>query len=100
MGSIAKEVVRRARVFQMDIAYYDIIRNEAAEKVNSACATFPDDLLASADHLSIHVPLTPETTGMFGYETPLQMQADRSFINTACGPLWTRRDSTAPYGKS
>ena len=87
MGSIAKEVVRRARVFQMDIAYYDIIRNEAAEKEFGVRYLPLDDLLASADYLSIHVPLTPETTGMFGYETLCKCKPTAYLINTARGPI-------------
>ena len=46
-----------------------------------------DQLLAAADVVSIHVPLTAETRGMFGAEQFARMKPGAVFINTARGGL-------------
>jgi glycerate dehydrogenase len=51
-------------------------------------------LLAEADVLSLHCPLTPETAGLLGAAELAQMKPDALVINTARGGLvdawWTR----------
>jgi glycerate dehydrogenase len=46
-----------------------------------------DDLLARADVVSLHCPLTPETTGLISAERLARMKPDAVLINTARGGL-------------
>ncbi len=43
--------------------------------------------LAEADFISLHVPLTPETRGLFGWEAFRKMKAGAYLINAARGPI-------------
>ena len=46
-----------------------------------------DELLARADVVSLHLPSTPETKGMFNAETFAKMKDGAYLINTARGAL-------------
>ncbi|WP_020655920.1 NAD(P)-dependent oxidoreductase [Massilia niastensis] len=46
-----------------------------------------DQLLARADVLTLHVPLTPDTRGMIGKESLARMKRDAVIINTGRGAL-------------
>src|SRR5271167_3580665 len=65
-GRIGRAMARRASGFQMKVIYHDAAR--VAEDVEQELkAEFRDfnSLLAESDFVSVHVPLTPETRGMF-----------------------------------
>jgi len=61
LGRIGLAVARRAKGFGMKVMYNDAIRNERAEMEHGLVFSPLEDLLATADFLTIHVPLTPET---------------------------------------
>src|ERR671920_490517 len=61
-GRIGQAVARRARGFGMEILYHNRSRKQEAERDLEARYMQLDDLLAAADFVSIHTPLTPETT--------------------------------------
>jgi glyoxylate reductase len=46
-----------------------------------------DDLLQSADFVSIHTPLTPETTHMIGADELDNMKPEAVLVNTSRGPV-------------
>ena len=46
-----------------------------------------DDLLATADFVSIHAPLLPSTRGLFSADLFRKMKKGAMLINTARGPL-------------
>ena len=46
-----------------------------------------EDLLAEADYVSVHMPLTDETRGMFNAERFAQMKPTALFLNMARGPI-------------
>jgi glycerate dehydrogenase len=46
-----------------------------------------DELLARADVLTLHVPLTPDTRGMIGKASLARMKRDAIIINTGRGAL-------------
>jgi glyoxylate reductase len=88
-GRIGADVAHRAKNgFMMNVVYYDIRRNEALEKDFGAtfCAT-PEEVLKVADVVSIHVPLTKETTHLINADRLKLMKKDSYLINTSRGPV-------------
>jgi glyoxylate reductase len=88
LGNIGSRVARRARAFGMSIAYQG--RHEAAAGVVAeleARRMELDELLASADVLSLHCPLTPETMHLIGARELALMKPTATLINTARGPV-------------
>lgn len=87
-GRIGRSVARRASGFQMKIIYTDAVRaSEEVEK--SVNAEFHDmnSLLAESDFISLHVPLLPETRGLFNGPKFLRMKPTAFLINTSRGPV-------------
>jgi glyoxylate reductase len=88
LGGIGKWVAQRARAFGMEIAYHS--RHPAPAEVEAALGAermaLPD-LLASADVVSLHCPLTPETHHLIGREELARMKPSAVLINTARGPV-------------
>ncbi len=86
-GKIAKALVPKARGFGLNIIVYSPntepqqIANHDAQKV-----TF-DELLVSADFITVHAPLTPKTEGMFGAIEFRAMKPTAFLINTARGGI-------------
>ncbi len=87
LGAIAAEVVRRAKAFGMEVVYYDVARQEEKERALGVAYLPLDELLAGSDFVSLHLPLLPETRGMFGYERFARMKPTARFINTARGAV-------------
>src|SRR6266852_5499127 len=87
-GRIGQAVARRATGFQMKVIYYDAVRAPLdIEKGFHAEYRDLNALLAEADFVSVHVPLLPETRGMFNAKTFSQMKPSAFFINTSRGPV-------------
>ena len=87
-GRIGKAVARRAFGFQMKVIYTDAMR--APEDVErSMNAEFRDlnALLAESDFISLHVPLLPETRGLFDGPKFFRMKPSAFLINTSRGPV-------------
>ncbi|WP_322865578.1 2-hydroxyacid dehydrogenase [Aquicoccus sp. G2-2] len=87
LGHIGREVARRAAGFDMRIIYHNR-RPLAADRAMGAqyCSDL-DTLLAQADIVSLHCPLTAQTRGMINTRTLARMQAGAVLINTARGEL-------------
>ena len=58
-GRIGQALARRAKGFGMDILYHNRSRREEAEQELGARYLELDELLETADFISIHTPLTP-----------------------------------------
>lgn len=87
MGRIGRAVARRGKGFDMRILYHDVRRDEGAERELGAKFTSFDELLRESDFISIHVPLTKETRGMFGANEFEKMKTDAILINAARGGI-------------
>lgn len=88
MGRIARAVARRATGFNMRVLYTTRTPLDAAEaKELGAESVSKEELLASSDYLSVHCPLTPETTHAFGASEFKAMKNSACLINTARGPI-------------
>lgn len=87
-GEIALEVTTRARAFGMRVLYYNRRRLPARweERLGLAYRDL-DGLLAEGDYVSLHLPHTPETTGLIGRRELSLMKAGAALINTARGGL-------------
>jgi len=79
-GHIATEVGRRARAFGMRVLAYDpyVKTHEVAELVPDLATG-----LAAADYVSMHLPLTPETTGLLNKSTFALMKRGVVLVNAA-----------------
>jgi glyoxylate reductase len=87
-GRIGRAVARRASGFQMRVLYSDAVR--AAEDVEKSLnAEFCDlnKLLAESDFVTLHVPLLPETRGLFDAPKFFRMKPTAFLINTSRGPV-------------
>lgn len=88
-GRIAAEVARICgRGFDMRVLLFDPYAgaSRAAAMGAEFCASL-DDMLARADLISIHVPLTPETRGLIGAERLARMKPSAILVNTARGGI-------------
>ena len=88
-GRIGAEVIRRAKHgFLMNVVYYDIRRNEKLEADFGAtfCPTV-EEVLKVADVVSLHVPLTAETTHLIDAKRLALMKPGAFLVNTARGPI-------------
>lgn len=86
-GRIPRALVPRAKSFGVRIIAYDpyiapdIFQEFGVEQVSL------DQLLTESDIVSIHTPLTPETTHLLGLEQLKKMKPTAYLINTARGPI-------------
>ena len=87
-GRIGRAVARRAAGFQMKVIYYDSVR-VPLDVERGFHAEYRDlsALLGEADFVSVHVPLLPETRGLFNTKTFAQMKPTSFLINTSRGPV-------------
>jgi glyoxylate reductase len=86
-GRIGAEVAKRARGFEMEVVYYDIVRNKALEKSLGVRYVSLEDLLRSSDIVSINVTLTPQTRHMMGDKEFAMMKDGAFLVNTARGAV-------------
>ncbi|HEX4579944.1 MAG TPA: D-glycerate dehydrogenase [Candidatus Dormibacteraeota bacterium] len=87
-GRIGQAVARRALAFGMRVAYATDVEVTIEDDLRGRVTEMPlGDLLASADVVSLHVPLT-ETTHHLINETSLQaMKSTAVLVNTSRGPV-------------
>lgn len=84
-GRIGGEVARRARAFGMRICAYDpYLAPERAEALEIELCPL-DAVIARADVLSLHVPLTESTAGLIGAEQLARMKPGAVVVNAARG---------------
>ena len=86
-GRIGQSVARRARGFGMQILYHNRSRKEEAEQELGARYLELDELLETADFVSIHTPLTDETSHLIGAEELAKMKPEVVLVNTSRGPV-------------
>lgn len=84
-GAIAREVASRARALGMDVAAHDPLLPADSPAWSMARRLDLDTLLAKADVISLHVPLTPETRGLINARRLGMMRNDAILLNAARG---------------
>jgi len=93
LGRIGAEVAKRGRGFNMKVLYYDEIRRSEEEERQLSVEYIPElaKLLSSADFISVHVPLLPQTRHLIGAAEFALMKPTAVFINTSRGPVVDQR---------
>lgn len=87
-GRIGSRVAELAGAFGMEVLYNDIKRSEDFEQSTGAVfVETPDELLAQADFVSLHVPLLDATRHLVNAERLARMQPGAFLINTSRGPV-------------
>lgn len=87
LGRIGSAIARRAKGFNMKIIYHDVYRREDLEEKLGVEYMSRDDVLAEADFITLHVPLTEETHHMIGRGELQTMKKTAFLINTSRGPV-------------
>jgi glyoxylate reductase len=83
-GRIGAAIAQRAAGFDMNVIVTSRRRPPRAEELGVTHVSL-DELLARADHVVIAVPLTDETTGMFGAAAFAAMKRTATLINISRG---------------
>jgi len=97
VGQIAQRVARRAKSLGMDVIGYDPYvapYDYPVTEIGVELTDF-DSLLARSDFVSIHLPLTDTTKGIFGNLAFGKMKPDAWLINTARGTIVDEDDLAA-----
>ncbi len=95
-GRIGQLVSERAGGFGMRVVAYDpLVSAERYRELGVERAESPDDVLAAADFLTLHLPRTPETTGWLNAGTLAKCKDGVRVLNVARGPLVVDEDLQA-----
>ena len=86
-GNIGAIVIDRAHALHMKVVAYDPFLSEERAADLGCRKVGLDDLLAQADFISMHVPLTSETRGILSAEAIARMKPGVRIINCARGGL-------------
>ena len=82
-GNIGQTLVTYAQAFKMKVVF---VEHKHAETVRDGYVSF-DEAVRTADALSLHCPLTPETANMIGEAELQQMKPGAILINCGRGGL-------------
>ena len=87
LGRIGALVAERLRGFGMHIVAYDPYTTPAKASQLGARLVDLDELLATADFISIHLPKTPETLGLIGADALAKVKPGVVLVNAARGGI-------------
>ena len=89
LGRIGQEVAKRALAFQMRVLGYDpFLSQEQAAKLGIKRVETVRDMLPDVDYLTVHTPLTPETTNLIDKDAIAVMKPGVRLINAARGGIY------------
>ncbi|NRA34236.1 MAG: class II aldolase/adducin family protein [Polyangiaceae bacterium] len=86
-GAIGKKVAARLVPFGVKVIVSDPFVTPEIAALHGATKVEFDELLETADFVSLHVPVTKSTTGMMGVEQFAKMKPGSFFINSARAAL-------------
>ena len=87
MGRIAKELIKILHGFGMRVMAYDLYPDQDFAKQYDVQLVSLDELYAQSDIISLHCPLTPETTFLINAQSIAKMKRGVMIINTGRGKL-------------
>lgn len=86
MGRIGRTLARLAIPLGIRVQYYDILGAIAPADLDAAFVSM-DQLLATSDFVSLHVPLSPQTRGLISTAQFAAMKPTAYLLNTARGGI-------------
>ncbi|MFN8526592.1 MAG: 2-hydroxyacid dehydrogenase [Chloroflexota bacterium] len=88
LGNIGRQVTKRLHGFDAEVCYYDVRRLSPDEEASVGVMFRElDDLVASADIISLHLPYLPSTRHILSRERLGRMKRGAIVVNTARGEL-------------
>lgn len=85
-GNIGRMVGERAVGLKMNVLAYDPFHAHTTSPPGTEYVGI-DDLISRSDFITLHMPLTPQTKGLFGKENLLKMKKSAYLINCARGGI-------------
>lgn len=87
-GNIGRQVAQKVQVFGARVQYFDVFRlpSETEEKFNMQYASI-EEIIATSDIITLHIPLTDSTRHMLGEKQFASMKQGAIVINAARGGL-------------
>ena len=83
-GNVGRLVGRKAAALGMKVKAIDpFLPDEKIVEGGAEPAASLEDLYATSDYVSIHIPATPETIGSIGYDLVTKMPKGATLVNTA-----------------
>ena len=96
IGAIGKTVARiLSQGYQAKVIAYDPYVDEAVMRANHATKVSFDELLAQSAIISLHCPLTSETSRMFGAKELAAMKDQAIIVNTCRGEIFNQDELIA-----
>src|SRR3982751_3418667 len=87
LGSIGRQIEKRARAFEMRIVAHDpYVTSAIAADFGAELVSLPE-LYAASDYITLHVAATPETEGMLSRDAFACMKDGVRVVNCARGEL-------------
>ena len=87
LGAVGRQVARRLRAFDCAVIAYDPAPDTAFARDHAVELLPQAEVVARADFLSLHLPVTAETRGLVGAALLAQMRPSAFLVNTARGEL-------------
>lgn len=87
LGNIPRALAPKAKAFGLEVIAHDPYAAPATFAACGVKSVSLEDLLARADIVSVHAPLTPATRGLLNAAAFARMKKGALIINTARGPL-------------
>lgn len=87
MSTIGRKLHEHLQNFDLDMIVYDPYLSEAEAKALQVKQVSLEVLFSTADVVSLHAPLLPDTVGLITGDHFKLMKPDTSFINTARGKI-------------
>jgi D-3-phosphoglycerate dehydrogenase len=95
-GRIGQLVAQRARGFNMKVVAFDpFVAAERYRELGVEQADSPDDVYATADFLTLHLPMAPDTEGWLNAEVLAKCKDGVRILNVARGSLVVDEDLKA-----
>lgn len=92
LGRIGTEMAKRALAFGMTVKAHDpFLTEEQADKLNVQLASL-DEIISTADYITVHTPKNLETTGIIGKAQFEKMKPSVRIINCARGGIIRQDD--------
>ena len=88
MGRVGYRVAKVLSAFDSEILIFDpFVPEENIRSIGAKPIRSLEDLLTKSDIISLHLPLTPETSGLIGKKEFSMMKENAILINVARGPI-------------